>query len=102
MVDGLLVAAIHEIAVAQTDVGVALQVGLTVVAALHETLEASDGIVVIGFLVIDVTQSVIGHGGELTVGGVLSLLVIAFRRGEIAGSVGRFSQPEGGFSLPAS
>ena len=61
IIDGVDVVALHVGAVAEADVGIGLEVVLAVVAAIDETVETLFSGIIIGFLIVDVTEVVIGQ-----------------------------------------
>ena len=102
IVDGLVVAAIHEETVTEANVSIGLELTLGLIGKADKALEALGGGTIIGFLVVDVTQVVVGEGifrqsrssaHALELGEVFACFVV------VAHLIGRLTHPETGLSL---
>ena len=61
IVDGLVVTAFHKEAIAEADVSIGLEVVLAVAGQADETPKTLNGSIIIGFLIVNVAQIVVGE-----------------------------------------
>ena len=105
IIDGLVVAAFHEVAVAKANISVRLEVVFAVISQADETPEALGSSIVVGLLVVDVAQVIVGEtvfgqtrggGHALKLGEVFARLVM------VAHLVSRLTHPKAGSCLVGS